>query len=242
MAFKTLIIIFHILHSFKLQSTKAQSWIRAGYWYYDTDLPTSDINSALFTHLICAFADLNSSSFELSIPFSAEQSFSTFTNNVKQKNPSITTLLSIEGGVANFSQMVNNSAHRKSFIDSSIKFARLYGFQGLDFSWPSVTTSSEMTNMGILFKEWRDAASSEPRNSSQTELLLTAAFPYTPEGYPVGSISSYLDWIHISAYEYQAPEEKNFTLAQAALFDPSSNFNTDCCNNIVVPEKSFSML
>ncbi|XVE53687.1 hypothetical protein DITRI_Ditri03aG0022500 [Diplodiscus trichospermus] len=100
-------------------------------------------NSALFTHLICAFASLDSSSYELSISSSDEPYFSVFTNTVKQKNPSITILLSIGGGSANHSvivSMVSNSSHRKAFIDSSIKVARLYDFQGLEFSWVLANT------------------------------------------------------------------------------------------------------
>ena len=234
MASKIIITLFIVFISLKFQSSKAQSWIKAGYWYSDSEFTIYDIDSKLFTHLICAFADVNSSSFELSISFSNEHYFSTFTDTVKQKNPSITTLLSIGGGLADYSvlsQMVSNSSHRKSFIDSSIKLARLNGFQGLDLCWVSANTSSDMTNMGILFKEWQNATSSEARNSSQAELILTAAVHYSPDvedtSFPVDSIRSYLDWIHVMAYDYYMPQSVNITGAQAALFDPSSNVNTD---------------
>nr|TKR97229.1 beta-amyrin 28-oxidase-like [Populus alba] len=45
--------------------------------------------------LICAFANVNSSTYELSIPSDFQQNFSNFTGIVKRKNPSIVTLLSI---------------------------------------------------------------------------------------------------------------------------------------------------
>ncbi|XP_022729992.1 cysteine-rich receptor-like protein kinase 19 isoform X1 [Durio zibethinus] len=234
MAHKFIIVFLHIFLSIVLHPSIAQTWMQAGYWYSGSEFSISDINSALFTHLICAFANLNSSSYQLSISYSDEQYFSVFTNTVKQKNPSITTLLSIGGGSANHSiilSMVSNSSHRKSFIDSSIKTARLYGFQGLDFSWVSANTSSDMSNMAILFEEWRAAIDSEERNSSQSELILTAAVPYSrysqSSTYPVEALKRNLNWLHVMAYDFYSPTWENFTRAHAALYDPASNFNTD---------------
>ncbi|XP_059428530.1 class V chitinase-like [Corylus avellana] len=233
------ILLFSVFLSLQyLKPSAAQTWIRAGYWYYGSGslLPISDINSALFTHLICAFADVNPSSSELSIPYSAQPYFSTFTNTVKQKNPSITTLLSIGGSSANhtvLSSMVSNASSRKSFIDSSMKMARLYGFQGFDFNWDSANTSSNMAHMGILFQEWRAAVDSEAKQSNQTQLILTAAVRNTPDIYlgnasfPVDSIRDNLDWIHVMAYGYYTPQQSNVTGALAALFDPITNASTD---------------
>ncbi|XWS70371.1 hypothetical protein CRYUN_Cryun03dG0042400 [Craigia yunnanensis] len=170
--------------SHELHPTKAHTWIKAGYLLGSDNFPFADIKSDLFTHLICAFADLNSSSYQLSVSSSNEQYFSTFTNTAKQKKPSITTLLSIGGGNASysdFSAMVSNFSSRKSFIDSSIKISRLYGFQGLDFSWGTPNTSSIMSNMATLFEEWRAAIDSETKNSSQSQLILTVSAPYTPD-------------------------------------------------------------
>ncbi|GMI84364.1 hypothetical protein HRI_002105600 [Hibiscus trionum] len=39
--------------SFKLQSSSSQTWIKACYWESSAILPSSDIQSALFTHLFC---------------------------------------------------------------------------------------------------------------------------------------------------------------------------------------------
>jgi len=231
MMFKIIIILlFHIFLSLHLEPSTAKSWIKAGYWYSGSEFPISVIKSTLFSHLICAFAGLNPSSYELS----ASSSFSNFTNTVKQKNPSITTLLSIGGGSADhavLSLMVSKASYRKSFIDSSVKMARLYGFQGLDLSWVSANTSRDMTNMGILFQEWRAAANSEAKNSSQTELILTASVHYSPDvdiaSFPVDSIRDNLNWVHVIAYDYYMPQWSNLTGALAALYDPSSEASTD---------------
>uniref|UniRef100_A0A7N2L025 GH18 domain-containing protein n=1 Tax=Quercus lobata TaxID=97700 RepID=A0A7N2L025_QUELO len=144
-------------------------------------------------------------------------------------------LLSIVGGNANhttLSSMVSTASYRKSFIDPSIKIARLYGFQCLELCWVSAnTSSSDMTNMGLLFQDWRAAVNSEAKNSSQKELILTAAIPYSPNSdtvyLPVYSIQTNLNWVHVNAYDYHAPGWSNYTGAHAALYDPSGQANTD---------------
>jgi GH18 family chitinase len=229
-----IIVLFHIFLSLHLKPSTSQTWIKSGYWYYGSQFPISDINSTLFTHLICAFADVNSESSELSIAPTAQQYFSTFTDTVRQKNPSITTLLSIGGGSANYkvlSLMVSKASYRKSFIDSSMKTARLYGFQGLEFNWASPNTSSDMTNMGILFQEWRAAVNSEAKKSNQTELILTASVRNTPfvdnASFPVDSIRDNLNWVHAMSFGYHTPQMSNVTGPLAPLYDPLSNATTD---------------
>ncbi|KAK7411610.1 hypothetical protein VNO78_03045 [Psophocarpus tetragonolobus] len=228
------LVLFHVLFCQEFEPLDAQTWVQAGYWYSGSGFPVSNINSALYTHLICAFAELNSSTYELFISPSDEQYFSSFTSTIKQKNPSITTLLSIAGGNGNYtvlSSMVSKAPSRKTFIQSSIKRARFYGFQGLDLSWVSANTSSDMSNMGRLFEEWREAAKSEATNSSTQELILTAAVQFRPgldfTTYPVESIRINLNWVHVMAYDYYMPQWANFTAAHAALYDPSSSVNTD---------------
>ncbi|KAA8522901.1 hypothetical protein F0562_009324 [Nyssa sinensis] len=218
----------------ELPISSAQTWIKAGYWFSGSEFPVSDINSALFTHLICAFSGLNSSTYQLSISSSDNQSFSTFTATLQQKNPSIVTLLSIAGGSANssdYSSMISQSSYRKSFIDSSIKTARLFGFHGLDFCWVSPSTDSDMANMATLFNEWRASIESESRNSSKQQLILTMAVQFSPYldsvSFPVESIKKNLNWVHVMAYDYYMPQWANNTGAQAALYDPASEQNTD---------------
>ncbi|RXH74288.1 hypothetical protein DVH24_029009 [Malus domestica] len=184
------------------QPSEAQSWIKVAYWYSGSEFPISDINSPLFTHLIYAYTDVNSSSYELSSSSSdsSEQYYSTFTPTVKRKNPSVTTLVSIGGGNADYgviSTMLSSSSHRKSF----------------------------------LFEEWRAAIASEAAKTSQTPLILTAAVLYRPDfesfAYPVESIRDNLNWVHVVSYAYYEPQRTNFTGAHAALYDPSSDLSTD---------------
>ncbi|KAK9175685.1 hypothetical protein WN944_027692 [Citrus x changshan-huyou] len=236
MASKIIILALHIFIFSESLPARAQTLIRAGYWDSSRGFPVSDVNSALFTHLMCGFADVNSTSFELSLSPSDEKQFSNFTDTVKIKNPSITTLLSIGGGnnpnYSTYSSMAGNPSSRKSFIDSSIKIARIYGFQGLDLSWSQANTSWDKYNIGILFKEWRAAVDLEARNnSSQSQLILTAKVTYSPlsraGAYPVDSIRQYLNWVHVITAEYSRPMWTNLTGAYAALYNPNSVSNTE---------------
>ncbi|KAJ0045357.1 hypothetical protein Pint_05397 [Pistacia integerrima] len=95
--------------------------------------------------------------------------------------------------------MVSNSSYRKSFIDSSIRIARRYGFQGLDFAWQYPNTSSDMFNMGVLFQEF----------------------------YPIETIQQHLNWVHVSSNDFTEPLWSNLTGVHASLYDPSTFVNTD---------------
>jgi len=215
----------------------SESWFKIGYWYSGSNSAVSDINSALYTHLICAFAQVNTSTFQISLPSTNHQPFSTFTHTVKLKNPSITTLLSTGGdqNTAAIRSMLSNASSRKPFIQSSITMARLYAFQGLDLSWSTIQTSSDADNLGHFFQEWRLAAKSEAQanNSSLPELILTAAVQASPDlnkgSYPVDSIRSNLNWVHVNTYSYRTPMSQNFTAAPSALYDPHdvTHINTD---------------
>ncbi|KAH9660246.1 class V chitinase [Citrus sinensis] len=128
--------------------------------------------------------------------------------------------------------MASNPHSRKSFIDSSIKIARLYGFQGLDLSWSRENTSWDKYNIRILFKEWQAAVPLKARNiSSPSQLSLTARVAYSPlstaGAYPVDSVRQYLNWVHVITAQYSRPTRTNFTSAHAALYYPRSVSNTE---------------
>ncbi|KAJ6857405.1 hypothetical protein NC651_038951 [Populus alba x Populus x berolinensis] len=237
MACNTMIItLLLFLSSYVHSSNSQETWIRAGYWDSVSEMPVSNINSALFTHLVCAFSRINSSTYHIHMNSSKESYFSTFTGTVRVKNPSVKTLLSIAAwgrGLPTFSSMINQSSYRKSFIDSSIYTARLYGFDGLDIWVGSVgpSMSINVTNVGILFDEWRDAIASDSRKSGKSQLLLVMSATYSPAQhsatYPIDIMKRTLDWIHLVAYDYHVPAEFNFTGAHAALYGTSNWVNTD---------------
>ncbi|KAF5789323.1 putative protein kinase RLK-Pelle-DLSV family [Helianthus annuus] len=227
-------LLFLFISQSLWKTSASQTWIKAGYWYTQSEYPIPNINTALFTHLICAFAYINPSTNELILITSDEPYVSTFASTVKKSNPLVKPLLSIRtqneyyGTNKNsslFLSMINNPAYRKTFIESSIKMALDHGFEGLDlYITTLLSTKGNMTNLGILFNELRHAV-------DQEKLILTMGGHYSPEfdlqSYPVDLVSKNFDWVHIKAYAYHTPLVDNFTAAHAALYDPSSPVNTD---------------
>ncbi|KAG5593635.1 hypothetical protein H5410_034867 [Solanum commersonii] len=213
-------------------SSDTTSWIKSGFWYAGSVFPPPEIPSTMYTHLHVAFAHINTSNFEVYINNSDEPYISTFTKTVKQNNPSVITLLSIWGGSdesPDFFAMTSEFSRRKSFITSSIKTARLYGFQGLDLHGVYPNTAANMTNMRTFIEEWRTTINFESNNS----LILTMGAYYSPMlidqlmKYPVETIVKNFDWVHLRTYDYYLPSKNNVTRAHSALYDPSSTQNTD---------------
>lgn len=76
------LLISTLLVIFQLQFSSAKAEIKGGYWYSDSGLAVSDIDPSYFTHLFCAFADLDSNTNQVTISSAIAASFSTFTESV----------------------------------------------------------------------------------------------------------------------------------------------------------------
>ncbi|KAJ1379775.1 Glycoside hydrolase family 18, catalytic domain [Sesbania bispinosa] len=209
--------------------------MKGGYWYSDAGPNVADIESRHFTHLFCAFADLDSNTNQVIIAPGNVSRFSTFTQTVQQKNPAVKTLLSIGGGGPSiaepFSRMASQARTRKSFIDSSIQIARQYNFHGLDLDWEYPSSAIDYTNFGILIKEWREAVTQESIHSGRPALLLTAAVAgydqiVALQNYPVAQISQNLDWINAMIYDLFTPGGyPNKTQPPAPLRNPVEHYS-----------------
>ncbi|CAH2078503.1 unnamed protein product, partial [Thlaspi arvense] len=228
---KIISLIVSVTFSFSLllQSSSAQTVVKASYWLSGSEFPVTDIDSSLFTHLFCAFADLDYQTNQVTVSSANQAKFSTFTQTVQRRNPSVKTLLSIGGGDANktaFASMASNPSSRKSFSDSSISLARSYGFHGLDLDWETPKNSAEMSDFGTLLQEWRSAVEAESTSSGKPRLLLTAAVCYSSNCdsvlYPVQAVSNSLDWVNLMAYDFYGPGWSRVTGPPAALYDPSN--------------------
>ncbi|XWS72597.1 hypothetical protein CRYUN_Cryun02cG0053600 [Craigia yunnanensis] len=149
-----------------------------------------------------------------------------FTAALHVKNPPAKAMLSIEGansGTGTFSNMVSNPDNRAAFIKSTIATARKYGFDGPDIDWEFPSNPDDMSNLSVLFKEWRHAVQSEASGSGKPPLLLSAAVYFASRTYPGHAIAKYLDFVNPMCFDYHGSWDTSVTDEQAQLYDKSSN-------------------
>ncbi|XP_021723510.1 acidic mammalian chitinase-like [Chenopodium quinoa] len=221
---KSLIISYTTLLSlFHFEFSNAN--VKGGYWSPDDGLEASAIDSTLFTHLFCAFANLNLQTYQLTIPPGCQ----TFPRTIRQKNSGVKAILSIGGGSAassDYNNMASQPSSRKAFIDSSISLATSNGYNGLDLDWEQQSKKEEMDNMATLLTEWRAAIKAQAPN-----LILTAALRFTPIAnsvatFPAKAIADNLDWVNVMAYDFYASswvQPPYVTRPHAALNDPTGS-------------------
>ncbi|KAL0016504.1 hypothetical protein SO802_003573 [Lithocarpus litseifolius] len=98
--------------------------------------------------------------------------------------------------------MVSNKKTRAIFINSGIKIAQKFGFNGLDLDWEFPANKVDMSNLALLFNEWQKALVNEAKSSGKPHLLLTFAIYYAskftvfgePRSYPNNAIRKFMDW------------------------------------------------
>lgn len=202
------------------------------------NLDAQNIDADLCTHLVFAFAGLESNTTLLKAASKQDQMmYSSFTN-LKQKNPQLKTMLAVGGWTirsAPFTYLVQSQAHMYQFANNTVRFLRNNNFDGVDIDWeyPGDRGSppEDKRRFSQLLQILRSTFEHEPNRGSKEKLLLSVAVGGGEErankSYEIQEISRYADFVNMMMYDFHGSWEETSLVNHHSSLYSNDELNVD---------------
>jgi chitinase len=219
------------------KSNAVQGKIIAGYyasWAAYSGYTPSDIPASKLTHILYAFANINSS-YKITLGDTGvdEKNFAEL-RALKKKYPGLKTLISVGGWEwsGKFSNMASTAARRETFAGSVVDFLVKYGFDGVDIDWEYPVSggkadnsyrAADKENLTLLLKLLRKKLDAQGAKDGK-KYLVTIAGGSGKEyvgNVQMKSIAQYLDFGMVMAYDIHGFSDK-YTDNNAPLYGSTS--------------------
>lgn len=207
------------------------AWYRPGIGKYVPE----DIDPDLCTHIVYGFAVLDRDNLVIKPHDSWADIDNRFYERVvewKKKGKKVTVAIGGWNDSAGdkYSRLVRDPSARKKFISNVVAFIEKYGFDGLDLDWEYPVCWQVDCTKGFP-EEKEDFASLVMELSASFKpkgLLLSSAVSPSKKvidaGYEVATLSDYMDWVAVMAYDYHGQWDKQ-TGHVAPMYEHPDDFD-----------------
>ena len=215
----------------------------------DTPLRDGDIAAGKLTRVNYAFANIKDG--RIVNGFACDDENLASLVALKQKNPSLTVLVSVGGWLwsGSFSDMARSKDSRAIFISSVVDYVGRHQLDGLDIDWeypglPGATTqfrAEDKQNYTLLLKELRLRFDKLEKNLHR-RLYLTVATGASAEFLShteMNKVEKYVDTVNLMAYDYYEPDSDAITGHHAPLYmNPADPKKISADNSVRMYEKA----